>query len=800
MVEQYNARQVEEKIKTSEKPKVSGTYNPKETETRIKSFWEKEKIYRFDSKKKGKIYSIDTPPPTLSGKMHIGHAYSYSQQDFIVRFHRMNGNVFYPFGTDDNGLPTERLVEKLNNVKSKTMKREDFIKMCLKTLKEITPDFIADWKNLGVSCDYDIYYSTIDNNSRKLAQKSFIELYKKGLIYKKGFPTLWCPDCQTSVAQAELDDKELPSLFSTLRFKCNDKDLLIATTRPELLGACVAVFVNPSDKRYKNIVGKKAKVPLFNFEVPIIEDESADIEKGTGVLMICSYGDKYDAEAINRHKLSPKIVLNYNGSLNIEPYSGLKLKDARKKILEDLKNNGFIVEQKQISHNVNTHDKCGTEIEFLPTKQWFIKILDKKKKFLEQGNKIKWHPEFMHKRYDNWVNGLEWDWNISRDRHFGVPIPVWECEKCKEIIVADEKELPIDPTEHKKKCTKCKIEAKAEGKVLDTWMTSSISPQIVSSLVKTSENSKIEIPFSLRPQAHDIIRTWLFYTVVKSLYQENEIPWNNVFISGFVTLGGEKMSKSKGNVISPQEVMEKYSADALRFAAAGAKLGEDSDYQEKDLVTGKKFETKLWNASNFVFMNLTGYDGKKPKKIERIDELFLMKLNELVKTCTESFENYEYSRAKIETEKFFWQIFCDNYLEIVKKRIYENKAGEKSSQYALYNGLLTILKLIAPIMPFITEEIYQSYYSKNEAYKSIHLSRWPTVEKVDKTDELDVFINILTKVRYEKSKAQKSMKAEVKLVLTKEEKSKIVDLLEDLKDVCCAREINEGKEFGVEFV
>jgi valyl-tRNA synthetase len=576
----------------------------------------------------------------------------------------------------------------------------------------------------------------------------------------------------------------------------DNKDLLIATTRPELLGACVAVFVNPLDKRYKDLIGKKAKVPLFDYDVPIIADESAQIDKGTGVLMICSYGDKYDAEAINRHKLLPKIILDKDGTLNIEDYSGLKIKEARKKILENLKKENLITEQKQISHIVNVHDKCGTEIEILSTDQWFIKILNKKEDFIKQGNKIKWYPEFMHKRYDNWVNGLEWDWNISRDRHFGVPIPVWECEKCKKVIVADEKELPIDPVEHKKKCLKCNVEAVAEKKVFDTWMTSSISPQIAYSL----SNGKVKLPFSLRSQAHDIIRTWLFYTVVKSFYQEDELPWQNVIISGFVTLNGEKMSKSKGNVISPQEILKNYSADSLRFAAACSKLGEDSDYQEKDLITGKKLETKLFNASKFVFMNLSGYDGKKPKKLERIDELFLNKLNELVKNCTEAFENYEYARAKLETERFFWSMFCDNYLEIVKKRIYESKNGKESAQYVLHYSMLTLLKLFAPIMPFITEEIYQEYYKKTEGDKSIHLSEWPKAEKIVKSEELDVFMSILTKVRYEKSKAQKSMKAEIILTLDKQAHKEIVDLLDDMKDVCCAKEIREGKEFGVEFV
>ncbi len=422
---------------------MGNKYNPQETEIKIRKLWEKNKTYKFDPKR-GEAFSIDTPPPTISGKMHMGHASSYTQQDFIARYRRMKENVFYPFGTDDNGLPTERLIERLKNVKSKDMSRAEFIKLCLKTLKEITPDFIQDWKNLGVSSDYDIYYSTIDENSRKISQKSFIDLYKKKLAYKDNFPTIWCPECQTPIAQAELEDKESPSKFSTLKFKANNKNLLIATTRPELLGACVAVFVNPKDKRYKNLIGKNATVPLFDYEVPILKDESADMEKGTGVLMICSYGDKYDVESINRHKLEPRLILEKNGELNIGKYKGLKIKQARKQILEDLDKANLISEQKEITHVVNTHDKCGTEIEFVTTEQWFIKVLDQKKKLITQAKKIKWYPKYMYKRYENWVNGLEWDWSISRERHFGIPIPIWECKDCKKIILPDEKELPID--------------------------------------------------------------------------------------------------------------------------------------------------------------------------------------------------------------------------------------------------------------------------------------------------------------------------------------------------------------------
>jgi len=768
-------------------------YNSQETEKKILKFWEKEKIYRFDFKRRGKVFSIDTPPPTVSGKMHIGHAFSYAQQDFIARFQRMNENVFYPFGTDDNGLPTERLIEKLKGVKSKDMSRADFIKLCLESLKEITPDFIQDWKNLGVSCDYDIYYSTIDKNSRKLSQSSFIEFFKKGFVYRKKFPTIWCPECQTAIAQAELEDKEHGSLFSTLKFNVDGKDLLIATTRPELLGACVAVFVNPRDKRYKHIVGKKAKVPLFNHEVPILEDESANIEKGTGILMICSYGDRFDVDAINRHKLEPKLVLSEDGRINEGDYKGLRIKEARKKILEDLESKGLVKEQKSISHIVNVHDKCGTEIEFLTTEQWFIKILDEKKKLIEQGKKIDWHPKYMFKRYENWIKGLEWDWSISRDRHFGIPIPVWNCE-CGEIILADEKELPVDPMQVKKKCPKCRRDAKPEEKVLDTWTTSSLTPQIASELV----DRKVNIPFSLRPQAHDIIRTWAFYTIVKSLYHEKKIPWDNVMISGFVTLKGQKMSKSKGNVIQPRDVLKNYGADALRFWAAGSKLGEDLDYQEKDLITGKKLLTKLWNAARFVFMNLEDYNGEKPKKLEEIDKLFLKKLEGLVEVCTDSFEKYEYSKAKSETERFFWNIFADNYLEIVKKRVYNEKGDKrKSAQYTLYKSLLVILKLFAPIVSFVTEEIYQTYFRKIEKEKSIHLTEWP-VGKIWKTDEFDLFIEILAQIRQEKTKAKKSMNAEIVLSLDKNDLKVIEEMIEDLKDVANAKEIKEGK-FKVEF-
>jgi valyl-tRNA synthetase len=770
----------------------------RDAEKKILDFWKKEKIYKFDSKNKKKVYSIDTPPPYLSGKMHIGHAASYSQQDFIARFRRMfDGNVFYPFGTDDNGLPTERFVEKTKNIKSKDMSRAKFIELCLKTLKEMTPEFIQDYRDMGISCDFDIYYSTIDKHSQKISQKSFIDLYNQNDIYRKAFPTLWCTDCQTSIAQAELEDKEEDSLFTTLKFKSDGKDLSIATTRPELLPACVAVFVNPKDKRYKKLIGRKAKVPLSDHEVPILADSSAEMEKGTGVLMVCSYGDKYDADAIKRHNLKARIIIGEDGKINFGKYKNLNVKATRKEILKDLKEANLITDQKQIKHIVNVHDRCGTPIEFLTTEQWFIKVLDYKKDLIKQGKAVKWHPEFMYKRYENWVKGLEWDWSISRERHYGVPIPVWECKKCNEIILPKEKDLPVDPLQIKKKCKKCGEYAQGEPRVLDTWATSSVTPQIADALVK----DKIGLPFSLRPQAHDIIRTWAFYTILKSYLHEKKIPWENIIVSGYITLGGKKMSKSKETGIQPRDLLEEYGADAIRFWAAGSKLGSDMGYQEKDLVTGKKFVNKLKNAAKFVFMNLEDYDGKKPKRVGT-DIEFEKEIRHLIKNVTGSFDRYNYSVAKSRTEDFFWRYFTF-YIELVKGRIYNEKGDKKlSAQYTLYQSLLTILKLMAPIMPFITEDIYQEHLGKFEKEKSIHISEWPKLKKdTQPSSYLRMGESIYSMINQERTKNKKSMNSEIILTLTKKNIRALEDseMMQDFKNMVHAKEIKTGK-FKVEFI
>ncbi|MBD3304570.1 valine--tRNA ligase [Candidatus Woesearchaeota archaeon] len=787
-------------------------YDPQEAEKKWAKHWEKEKTYQFDQKSKAEIYSIDTPPPTVSGKVHIGHAFSYSQQDFIIRFQRMLGkNVFYPFGTDNNGVATERLVEQTRKIKARDMPREEFAKICLEELeKNLIPRYKQGMKRLGLSCDYDIFYTTIDPHCQKISQRSFIELYQMGREYRKDAPAMWCPECETGISQQECVDQEIKSTFNDIIFKVDGKDLVIATTRPELLPACVAVFYHPEDKRYQKLKGKPAKVPLFDIEVPIMPDERADPEKGTGIVMCCTFGDQTDMEWQKAHNLEIKEAITKDGKMTklAGKYKGMYIKDARKAITEDMKKQGLLVSQKPITHAVNVHERCGTEIEIIKSKQWFIKYLDLKKDMIKWGEKLNWYPQHFVSRYKNWAEGLQWDWLISRQRYFGVPFPVWYCKACDEPILAEEKDLPVDPLKDNppvKKCLKCGVaEFVSEKDVLDTWATSSLTPRLAVELMP-KEIQKRLYPMNLRPQAHDIITFWLFNTVVKSNLHYKVNPFKDVMVSGWLLdPKGKKMSKSKGNVIEPTDVIEKYSADALRFMAAGTKLGEDLPYQEKDVVTGMKTITKLWNASKFSFMHLEDYKKAKPKKIELFDKWILSKLNRIIKSSTEAFMKYEYSRTRLDVEKFFWQTLCDNYLEIVKDRMYNpdkrGKQARESAQYALYNALLSTIKLLAPIMPFITEEIYQDFFKKTEKDKSIHISKWPEFDKKivdDKIEEAgDAMIEIIGAVRREKTKNKKSLGAEMaKLVIECDNKlqKSIEAALEDLKAVTKAQTIEFGK-------
>ncbi|MEM4267895.1 MAG: valine--tRNA ligase [Candidatus Woesearchaeota archaeon] len=788
-------------------------YDEKASEKRWQEYWEKLEIYKFVPDSDKEIYSIDTPPPTISGYIHMGHAFSYAQADFIARFQRMLGkNIFYPFGFDDNGLATERLVEKEKKIKAHMLPREKFIETCLEVSKKYEMEFKEFWGKLGLSCDWSLLYSTIDEWCRKTSQRSFIELYEIGREYRKESPTMWCPECQTAIAQVELQDKELPSNFNEIVFKvekkfdnnvanktenpAEDEDLIIATTRPELLPACVAIFANPEDNRYSKYFGKKAKVPLFDYYVPIIPDRRATPEKGTGIVMCCTFGDQTDMEWYHAHNLPLRIAITRDGKMNelAGKYAGMSIKEARSAIISDLKNNKLLVAQQPITHYVNVHERCGTEIEFLVTKQWFIEYLDLKEQFLEQGRKLNWHPKHMKVRYDNWISGLQWDWCISRQRYFGVPIPVWYCKENEHVIVAEEHQLPVDPLKDKPPVEVCPVcgcrEFIPEKDVLDTWATSSLTPMINCRWKDNQELWKKLFPMSLRPQAHDIITFWLFNTVVKSWLHTRNIPWKDVMISGHgLDAKGKKMSKSKGNIVHPGEVIEKYSADCLRFWAAGSKLGDDLPYQEKDVLTGKKFATKLWNASRFVILNLGGYKHEEVeiKDLTIIDRWILSQLHSLIRSTTEAMHAYEYTRLKSETERFFWHTFCDNYLEIVKDRFFRSeKYTEKeiaSAKYTLYIVNLAVLKLMAPIMPYITEEIYQLFFASRDGARSIHISHWPEF----KHEFLDgsankigqIVSDVVSAARKTKTEKNLSLKAPVKkIVITAEVSSEELKMVE----------------------
>lgn len=790
-------------------------YNPQKVEKEIYSFWKKEKIYKFNPKKKGSFFAVDTPPPTVSGKMHLGHAFSYSQQDFIVRYHRLKGeNIFYPFGTDDNGLPTEKLVEKLNNVKIFDFEREEFTHLCQKTLREIRPDFVKDWRKIGISSDFDLCYSTIDKNVQRLSQRFFIDLYRRGRAYRKKSPTLWCPKCQTAIAQADLEDKSEETFFNYIYFQLeNGEKIIIATTRPELLASCIAVFVNPNDKRYKKLINKNVIVPIFGQKVKIYSDRRVDPLKGTGIVMCCTFGDTTDIDWYIDYQLPVQVSINKNGTMNefAGSYKGLGIEDAREKIISDFEKKGLLFKKEKIEHIVNTHERCGTKIEILDTTQWFIKYLDFKNDFLSMGRKIKWHPSYMRKRYENWVKGLRWDWCISRQRYFGIPFPVWYCQKCGKVKLAQIKDLPVDPlhTKPKTKCTCGSNKFIPESDVLDTWATSSLSPQIALQLIKNKNLEKKLFPMSLRPQAHDIINFWLFYTIARSKIHFNKIPWKEIMISGFVLDSkGEKMSKSKGNVVAPQEVTEKYGADVLRHWAAKAGPGEDIRWSEEELRSSKRTVIKLWNASRFCFLNLKNFKNKKAKILADEDKWILGTQEEALKKYCQSFDNYEFKKARETVDNFFWHDFCDNYLEIIKPRLYQenfSNTSKESAQKTLYLALLSILKMYSPFMPFITEKLFQMYFRGKEKEKSIHLSLLPKPQKkyLNKKEikNVETIIEIISAIRKYKSERGLSLKQEIDKLLIDTNKNikKYFDLLKsvmNIKEIEFCEIKKEGLEAG----
>ncbi|RLF63462.1 MAG: valine--tRNA ligase [Thermoplasmata archaeon] len=784
---------------------MSESYDIKSSEEKWQKKWEKMNIYHFD-KDKGNIYSIDNPPRYASGALHIGHAVHYTHIDFVARYKRMRGyNVFFPLCFDVNGIPIEERVEKKMGITRKDIDRHEFIALCRKFAEENIGEMKRQFSMLGESMDPSIYYQTDAEYYRRVTQISFIDLYEKGYIYKGEFPVNWCPRCMTAMADAEIEHANRHTKLNTVKFYFAEQQpeqiekyhgigkdskgqyIEIATTRPEMFPTCQIVAVHPDDERAPWLVDKEVIVPLFGRKVKIIEDESVDPNFGTGILMICTIGDKDDLEMAFKYDLPLEICINEEGRMNslAGKYEGMKVEEARAAVIDDMKKEGLLIKQEEIEQSVGVCWRCKTPVEFINAEQWFLKLLPFKDKVLEASKKIDWYPEYMRIRFDEWVNSLKWDWVISRQRYFATPIPLWECEDCGEVVVAKREQCYVDPTIDKppvEKCPKCGGKLKGCEDVFDTWMDSSISPLYNTFWQRDEKMFEKMYPMSLRPQAHDIIRTWAFYTVLRCLLITGKEPFKEIMMGGFILApDGKPMHTSLGNVIDPLEIIKEEGADPLRYYAAKCKLGEDNPFRYKDLVRGKRLMKKLWNTESFV--------GKAIEKAGKVDDIDKSELNimdkwilslysRVVEKCTQHLENFEYSDAVREAEYFLWHEFADHYIEMVKHRIYDE--SDKSASYVLYTIGLGMIKLFAPFLPHITEEIFHKYYKYYEEKESIHISSWPEPIMVDNEAEErgEVIKEVISALREWKSRQGMPLNAELKNVeivapqeFTEEEKS-----------------------------
>jgi len=706
----------------------------------MRSLWEELGVYGFSSGGQGEVVAIDTPPATVSGALHLGHVYSYSHADFMARFWRMRGHrVFYPMGYDDNGLPTERLVERELGMDPRTMDPGAFSEACLELAGRYRKEYELVWRRLGLSVDWQHSYCTIGREARRLSQHSFIDLWKKGLVYGSKAPAIWCPECRTAVAQAELDEIERDSQYAVLDFGLDSGPALqIATTRPELLPACVAIFVHPQDERFRALVGRRATVPGAGHAVPILEDEAADPTKGTGAVMCCTFGDATDVEWWREHELPTIEILDREGKLTPEAgdLGGLPAAEARGRAIRRLSEQGLVRGVEPTRQTVRVHERCDTPVEYLVAHQWFIRILDRKQELLEIGDRINWHPRHAKGLFTQWIEGLKWDWCISRQRHFGVPFPLWHCQGCGEMQLAEESSLPVDPKREMPvaACGCGSASFRAETDVMDTWATSSLTPQIAGKWLSDNELLGDVFPMTVRPQSHEIIRTWTFYTVVKSWYHFGEIPWTDIAISGWglAPEGSGKISKSRGGgPATPEEMMDEYSADAVRYWAACTGFGRDSVINEEKIQAGHRLTVKLWNAARFAqtFLMGTSPPAARSCALSVADRWILSRLQRTIQAATEAFERYEYSVAKMETEAFFWRDLADNYLEMAKRRLYDEESPEHDGAlWALYHGLEALLKLLAPFIPHITDALYQEGFGPPQGAVSIHRAPWPEVD------------------------------------------------------------------------
>ena len=824
-----------------EKPALDGV------EGKWGNSWVQNKTFAFDkTAAKENVYSIDTPPPTVSGSLHVGHVFSYTHTDLIARYQRMTGKkVFYPIGWDDNGLPTERRVQNYFGVRCEPtlpfdanfvapnepsekqipISRKNFVELCEKLTLEDEKVFESLFQTLGLSIDWNYTYQTIDKRARTVSQRAFLRNLKRGEAYQAEAPTLWDVTFRTAVAQAELEDRERPGAFHKIGFKKqNGENVYIETTRPELLPSCVALVANPDDDRYKELFGKTVITPLFDVEVPVVAHQLADPEKGSGIAMICTFGDLTDVIWWREFDLPTRGLIGWDGRIvaenpewlttekakqTFEKIVGKTSHTAREVLVAELKASGDLVgDPKPITHAVKFFEKGDKPLEIVTTRQWYIRNggrdQELRTKLLKRGSELNWHPEYMKVRYENWVEGLNGDWLISRQRFFGVPLPLWYKLDADgnpdydQIIVPDEKQLPIDPQSEAPVGFDESQRNKPNGfigdpDVMDTWATSSLTPQIAASWELDNDLFNRVFPMDLRPQSHEIIRTWLFSTVVRSHLEENSLPWKNASISGWILdPDRKKMSKSKGNVVTPIDLLEEYGSDAVRYWAAMGRPGTDTAFDTGQMKIGKRLAIKLLNASKFsLSLNAT---LNSADVTQAVDHALLNKLAQVVETATTSFDKYDYTRALEVAETFFWA-FTDDYVELVKERTYGNQgeAAANSARAALGITTHTLLKLFAPFIPFVTEEVW-SWWQEG----SIHLQSWPKSSEIitDKSAGIDPLNNvtwILSEVRKVKTENKQSMKAEVK-TLEIWAKAEVIEQVKDAqKDLIAAGNIKDLK-------
>ena len=816
--------------------------------------WEAAGVYAFDrSASRDQVFAIDTPPPTVSGSLHMGHVFSYTHTDTVARFWRMRGkSVFYPMGWDDNGLPTERRVQNYFGVscdpnvaydptftppfrgdvpkdhRAVAISRPNFIELCVELTHQDEKIFEDLFRRLGLSVDWSLLYTTISDHARRTSQAAFIRNLSRGEAYAQEAPTLWDVDFGTAVAQAELEDRERPGAYHSINFARTDGsgNVTIATTRPELIPACVALVAHPDDPRYQPLFGKTVRTPLFEVEVPVVAHELAQIDKGTGIAMICTFGDLTDVIWWRELNLPTRAVIGRDGRIvtdmpewitstagtsNYTALAGKGVKQAQTAIVEMLRLSGDMNgEPEPITHPVKFFEKGDRPLEIVTSRQWYIRNGGRdevlRAALLKRGDELAWHPDFMQHRYTNWVGGLNGDWLISRQRYFGVPIPLWYPLTAagepdfNNPIIPSESQLPIDPssdvpvgfTEAQRGVAGGFM---GEPDVMDTWATSSLTPQIAGRWIDDQKLFNNIFPMDVRPQAHDIIRTWLFATTVRSHFEHNIAPWKNAALSGWILdPDRKKMSKSKGNVVTPIDLFEQYGSDAVRYWAASARPGVDTAFSEDQMKVGRKLATKLLNVTKFVL----GFGEANPSATptEAVDIAMLARLASVVDEATTAFETYDYARALEKSESFFWW-FCDDYVELVKTRAYSEGAGSDSARAALQRALSTLQRLFAPHIPFATEEVW-SWWQNG----SIHRASWPTrtdllsgTSAVDSTEALlDVVCNVLAAIRRTKTEAKVSQRAEVEHVLVHATESQISLVQMGLVDL-----LNAGVAQQIEF-